>query len=83
MTHSTLDPYIVGEAIMEIRRRKGISQEEISQAADIGRSHVSAIERGKRRPTMETFYKIACAMGVSMSDIMQEIEGKMDIRRSC
>ena len=78
MDNETLDPYIVGEAIMEIRRRKGISQEEVSQAVDIGRSHLSAIECGRRKPTLETFYRIACAMDVNMSEIVKEIEYKID-----
>ena len=82
MTNQTLDPYIVGETIMEMRRRKGISQDEISKAADIGRTHISAIECGKRKPTMETLYRLARAMDVKMSDILREIEWKMDPGRN-
>lgn len=77
MTNEPLDPRIIGEAIMEIRRRKGISQGDISNATDIGRTHISAIECGRRKPTMETLYKIACALGVPMSDILREVELKM------
>lgn len=70
----TLDSRIVGEVIAEFRKKKGISQEVLSGLADIGRTHLSAIERGERKPTLETLYRIACAMDVKMSDIITEIE---------
>ena len=70
----TLDSKIVGEVIAEFRKKKGISQEVLSGLADIGRTHLSAIERGERKPTLETLYRIATAMDVKMSDIVSEIE---------
>lgn len=70
----TLDPKLVGEVIAQFRKKKGISQEVISGLADIGRTHLSAIERGERKPTLETLYRIANALGVKMSDIVIGIE---------
>ncbi len=72
-----LDSKIVGEVIAEFRKKKGISQEVISGLADIGRTHLSAIERGERKPTLETLYKIANALNVKMSDIIIEIEKRI------
>ncbi len=74
----TLDAKIVGEVIAEARKRKGISQEVISGLADIGRTHLSAIERGERKPTLETLYRISCALDIKMSDIIIEIEKRLD-----
>lgn len=74
----TLDAKIVGEVIAEARKRKGISQEVISGLADIGRTHLSAIERGERKPTLETLYRISCALDIKMSDIIIEIEKKLN-----
>lgn len=73
-----LDSKLVGGVIADFRKRKGISQEVLSGLADIGRTHLSAIERGERKPTLETLYKIACALGVKMSDILKEIESKIE-----
>ena len=72
-----LDSKIVGEVIAEFRKKKGISQEVISGLADIGRTHLSAIERGERKPTLETLYKIANSLNVKMSDIIIEIEKRI------
>lgn len=73
----TLDSRIVGEVVADFRKKKGISQEVLSGLADIGRTHLSAIERGERKPTLETLYRISTAMDVRMSDIVVEIEKRL------
>lgn len=77
MNNMYLDPTVVGEAIAYYRKSKRMSQEVLSGLADIGRTHLSAIERGERKPTLETLYKISCALDVKMSDIVKEIEGRL------
>lgn len=77
MAEEFLSAVTVGEVIAEFRKTKGISQEVLSGLAGIGRTHLSAIERGERKPTMETFYRIALALNVQMSDMMREIERKI------
>lgn len=73
----TLDGKIVGEVLAEFRNKKGISQEMLSGLADIGRTHLSAIERGKRKPTLETFYRLCCALNVKMEIVIREIEKRL------
>lgn len=73
----TLDGKIVGEVLAEFRNKKGISQEVLSGLADIGRTHLSAIERGKRKPTLETFYRLCCALNVKMEIVIREIEKRL------
>lgn len=77
MFEPMLDSKAVGEVIADFRKRKGLSQEVLSGLADIGRTHLSAIERGDRKPTLETLYRIANALDVKMSDIVKEIENKL------
>ena len=69
-----LDAIIVGKVIQEYREKKRLSQEVVSGLADIGRTHLSAIERGARKPTLETFFKIADALDVKPSELMKNIE---------
>ena len=73
-----LDSRIVGEVIAEYRKKKNISQEVVSGLADIGRTHLSAIERGERKPTLETLYRLCCAMDIKMSVIILEIEKRIE-----
>ena len=72
-----LDAEIVGRVIQRSREQRKQSQELISGLAGIGRTHLSAIERGIRRPTLDTFFRIAEAMEMSPSELMTEIEQEM------
>ncbi len=74
MFHPTLDPQLVGEVIAARRKKKGISQEVLSGLADIGRTHLSAIERGERK-------RIACALDVPMSALVLDMEAEMARRQ--
>lgn len=74
----TLDSKIVGDVIADFRKKKNLSQEVLSGLADIGRTHLSAIERGERKPTLETLYRISCALNVKMSTIVSEIGNRID-----
>lgn len=69
-----LDAIIVGKSIQRVREKKNISQEVLSGLADIGRTHLSAIECGKRKPTLETFFRISDALNMLPSELMREIE---------
>ena len=73
-----LDSKIVGSVLQRIRERRNKSQELVSGLAGIGRTHLSAIERGERKPTLETFFRIAYALEVKPSDIMKEIEEALE-----
>ena len=78
MFNPELDSKIVGKVIADFRKKKGISQEVLSGLAVIGRTHLSAIERGERKPTLETIYRLSNALDVRMSDIIIEIEKNLD-----
>ena len=73
-----LDAQIVGRVIQRIREGRKQSQELVSGLAGIGRTHLSAIERGERKPTLETFYRIGEAMGVKPSVLLAEIEKEIE-----
>lgn len=74
----TLDAKIVGKVIADYRQKSGVSQEVLSGLADIGRSHLSAIERGERKPTLETFYRICTALNTTMSKVIVDIEKEIE-----
>ena len=78
MSEIYLDPFVVGEVIAFFRKKKNISQEVLSGLSAIGRTHLSAIERGERKPTLETLYRISRALGISMGDIVSEIESRLE-----
>lgn len=73
-----LDAVVVGNVIQQEREEKGLSQEVVSGFAGIGRTHLSAIERGERRPTLDTFFKIAEVLRIRPSELMARIEHEME-----
>lgn len=72
-----LDAIVVGNVIQELREKKGLSQEVVSGLAGIGRTHLSAVERGERKPTMETFFRISDALQIKPSELMAMIEAAL------
>lgn len=73
-----LDSMIVGQVIQNLREQKGLSQEVVSGLADIGRTHLSAIERGIRKPTLETLFRLAYALQIPASEIVRAIEAELE-----
>ena len=69
-----IDPQAVGIGIRKQRLAHGLSQEVVSGLAGIARSHLSAIERGQKKPTMETFCRIAYALRLKPSELMVAVE---------
>ena len=73
-----MDAIIVGQVLQRFREQKKQSQELVSGFAGIGRTHLSAIERGERKPTLDTFFNISDALGVKPSIIMAAIEEELE-----
>ena len=73
-----LNAEIGGQVLQRKREQKKLSQEVISGLAGIGRTHLSAIERGERKPTLETFFKIAEALNIRPSVLLAEIEEELN-----
>lgn len=81
MNDNQLNSILVGKAISKVRQSKGITQEVLSGLADIGRTHLSAIERGARKPTLETLWRIAFALNMQPSELVSKIE--QEINNDC
>lgn len=52
------------ENLREIRKAKGMSQEQLAEAADVSQGTISKIERGEMNVTYDVIIKIATALGV-------------------
>jgi transcriptional regulator with XRE-family HTH domain len=61
----------VGQNLKKIRTEKGISQGDICRALDMDRAYISALENGKRNPTVATLEKIAKVLGISVDQLLK------------
>ena len=60
----------LGKNIRKYRKRLKLSQENLAFEAHIERSYVSAIEKGKRNPSIQVVAKIARALKVSVGELV-------------
>ena len=61
----------LGERVSAFRRECGLTLSALAAAAGRSKSYISAIEAGEvPRPSGETLYAIAEALGVTMSDLL-------------
>ena len=58
----------LSERIVEIRKSKGFTQEQLAERAAIDRVALANIETGRRRPTVITIYKLSAALQVNVHD---------------
>jgi len=59
----------LGVRVRDLRRRLGLSQEGLADAAGFGRSYMSGVERGVRNPSALQLLKLAKALRVSVGDL--------------
>jgi len=65
---------IFGEIIRKLRLERKISQETLAFDADIDRTYISDIEKGERNISIQVAYKLASALQISFSELINEIE---------
>ncbi len=61
-----------GEKVRELRKEKGLSQEELSFKADLHRTYIGMIERAEKNITLINIEKIANALEVSIKDLFHD-----------
>ena len=65
---------MIGARIKEIRRKKGITQEQLSERMGINPKYLSSIERGKENPTLNTMISLAESLDVKIADLFSFLE---------
>ena len=60
----------LGEKIKQLRKSKGISQEELASTLNINRNFLSRIETGKSEPTASMLKNIAKIFNVDLNSLL-------------
>jgi transcriptional regulator with XRE-family HTH domain len=60
---------LFGQRVSELRRREGISQEQLAEKIQRSRNAVSSIERGEKSARIETIGNIASALNVALPEL--------------
>ncbi len=64
----------LGQAIRELRDRRGLTQEAVAHEAGVTASTYGLIERGQSNPTWATVDDIASALGVSIVELAKRAD---------
>jgi len=65
-----VDYIFLGSRIRTIRKEHKLTQEKLSEMAEITPTNLSHIERGKTKPSVETLIALANALGVTANDFL-------------
>lgn len=68
----------LGMRIRYLRKKKGLSQEDLALDSGINKNYLSDLERGMRNPTVNILEKLAVTLGVSLSDLFMGIQSFED-----
>lgn len=68
---------IFGLRLKDIRRRKGLTQEQLSDLSGLSIQFIGEIERGKRNPSLTTLKSIAEAVEMNVADLLNVDEFQM------
>lgn len=60
----------VADRIIKLREERGLSQQEFAGMLDYEKSNMSRLESGKVNIKLNTIYKVAQALDVSMSELL-------------
>jgi transcriptional regulator with XRE-family HTH domain len=63
-----------GKNVRKLREAKALSQENLAEISDLHRTYVGAIERGERNVSLRNIVKLAHALGVTSSELLEGVK---------
>lgn len=60
----------LGKRIRDLRKKAGLSQEELAEKAKLDLTSISEIESGLRNPSLKTIHKIALALKIQVKELI-------------
>jgi len=60
----------IGWNLRRLRKERGISQEDFATDSGFDRGYISGVERGVRNPSALVLERIAAALGVDVSELL-------------
>ncbi len=64
---------LIGERMRELRKERGLNQEEMSYRCGLHRTEISQLERGLRLPRVDTLIKVAASLEVKLEELVGQV----------
>jgi transcriptional regulator with XRE-family HTH domain len=62
------------EVLKQTRLQKGLSQEKLSEKSELSTRYISALECDDNQPSLEVFIRLAKALELKPSELMQGLD---------
>jgi transcriptional regulator with XRE-family HTH domain len=84
MGNRNLGLNVLGLNVRKRREEKELTQEALAELANLDPTYISGIERGMRNPSVLSVLRIAKALGVTTSKLMERVDdhGNGSLRNS-
>lgn len=66
-----LEPETIGARVRMLRKRRGLSQKQLSEKVGVHYTHISRYERGQSRPSADGLKRLANVLGVSVDYLLE------------
>lgn len=63
-----------GQRLKQLREERGLSQEGLADRAELDRTYISLLERGKRNPGLMNLLRLASALGIDVSELVRGLQ---------
>lgn len=67
-----------GERVRQLRKEKGLSQEQLAFKAEVHRTYIGMIERAEKNITLVNIEKIANALEIDLKELFDELPRNID-----
>lgn len=67
-----------GQVLQQLRRKRGLSQEQLGFESGCHRTYISLLERGEKSPSLRTIFRVATALRVKPSEIIRRVENRVN-----
>ncbi len=62
---------LIGKRLHELRKKNGLSQQELSYRTGIEKPSIRRLEKGRTNPTLKTLLKICTGLGITLPSLFQ------------
>ncbi|MCG3142240.1 MAG: HTH-type transcriptional regulator DdrOC [Anaerolineae bacterium] len=61
-----------GKKLQDLRKKRGLTQEQLAEIAEFDRTYISMLERGARNPSLLNIYRLAEALKITPADLLEK-----------
>lgn len=65
---------LIGQRLRNIRKEKGLSQEELADLSSLHSTYIGQLERGEKNATLESIEKVVHALEITLEELFRFIQ---------